>query len=129
MGEQGLFAQLEYKDVDEAVRWLHNALGFDLISPAPADGETTDSAELRRAGGVIVLSKAAKRAVPKGQSMYIWTADPDGLFERATAEGAKVVVAPEDGPEGRRRASVLDPEGHEWTFGAYEPGSNAVRIL
>ncbi len=124
MGEQGLFAQLEYKDVAEAVRWLHNALGFDLLSPAPVEGESLDSAEMRRAGGVVMLSAAAKRAVPKGQSIYIWTADPDGLFERATAEGAKVVLAPEDGPDGKRVARVLDPEGHEWTFGAREPGAS-----
>lgn len=124
MGEQGLFAQLEYKDVAEAVRWLHNALGFDLLSPAPVEGESLDSAEMRRAGSLIMLRGAAKRAVPKGQSIYIWTADPDGLFERATAEGAKVVLAPEDGPEGKRIARVLDPEGHEWTFGAREPGAS-----
>ena len=124
MGEQGLFAQLEYKDVAEAVRWLHNALGFDLLSPGPVEGESLDSAEMRRAGGVVMLSAAAKRTVPRGQSIYIWTADPDGLFERATAEGAKVVLAPEDGSDGKRVARVLDPEGHEWTFGAREPGAS-----
>jgi uncharacterized glyoxalase superfamily protein PhnB len=128
MGEQGLFPYLEYKDVTEAVRWLHNALGFDLLSASPeGEGATLTSAVMKRAGGVIMLGTAAKKSVPKGQGLYIWTADPDGVFERAVQEGAKVVTAPEDHDVARRRALVLDPEGHEWTFGATEPGAGLVR--
>ena len=129
MGEQGLFPDLEYKDVAEAARWLHNALGFDLLAPAPEEGVTMTWAEMRRAGGVITLSAVSKKTVPKGQGLYIWTADPDGVFERALQEGAKVVISPEDTPEGTRRARVLDPEGHEWTFGSREPGAGLARKM
>jgi uncharacterized glyoxalase superfamily protein PhnB len=32
------------------------------------------------------------------------------------------VIAPETTEWGTGRARVLDPEGHEWSFGSYEPG-------
>ena len=128
MGEQGLFPYLEYQDLTEAVRWLHNALGFDLLSASPEEeGATLTSAVMKRAGGVIMLGTAAKKSVQKGQGIYIWTADPQGVFERAVQEGAKAVTPPEDDENGKLRARVRDPEGHGWTFGATEPGAGLVR--
>jgi uncharacterized glyoxalase superfamily protein PhnB len=58
---------------------------------------------------------------------YVVTDDPDGLFARATAAGAKVLRELHDTDYGSRDFAVLDPEGNLWSFGTYRgeprPGS------
>jgi hypothetical protein len=56
-----------------------------------------------------------------GQGVYV--EDIDAHFERAQAAGARVVYPPEDTEWGTRRYRVLDPEGYEWSFGNYQPGT------
>lgn len=51
--------------------------------------------------------------------VYVVTDRPDELFERATAAGATVVMAPTDQPYGSRDFCVRDPEGVFWSFGTY----------
>jgi len=48
----------------------------------------------------------------------------DALHERAVGAGAREVFAPESTEWGSRRSRVLDPEGHEWSFGSYRPGQS-----
>jgi PhnB protein len=43
--------------------------------------------------------------------------DPDGLFERAVAAGAKVVWPIADEPYHWRIGRVVDPFGHHWEIG------------
>jgi PhnB protein len=43
--------------------------------------------------------------------------DPDALFERAVAAGAKVVWPVADQPYGWRMGRVVDPFGHHWEIG------------
>ncbi len=43
--------------------------------------------------------------------------DPDAVFERAVAAGAKVVWLVEDQPYGWRVGRVADPFGHHWEIG------------
>ena len=44
-------------------------------------------------------------------------ADPDGLAERAVAEGATIVFPIADQPYGLRQGRVADPFGHHWLIG------------
>lgn len=37
------------------------------------------------------------------------------------AAGAKIVMAPKDEAYSGRNYAVLDPEGHAWSFGSYDP--------
>jgi PhnB protein len=48
--------------------------------------------------------------------MILTVADPDAMFDRAVAGGAKVVVAMEDN-YGWRLGRVVDPFGHHWEIG------------
>ena len=48
--------------------------------------------------------------------MVFTVADPDAMFERAIAAGAKVVVAMEDN-YGWHLGRVVDPFGHHWEIG------------
>jgi PhnB protein len=48
--------------------------------------------------------------------MYVYCDDVDALFKRATAAGAKVERPVQDQFWGDRMGSLVDPEGHIWTF-------------
>ncbi len=79
-----------------------------MLGSAPEEG-TEDSWPLR----------------PGTFGAYVVTDDPDGLFARAVAAGAKVLRELHDTDYGSRDFAVLDPEGNHWSFGTYrgEPRS------
>jgi PhnB protein len=49
--------------------------------------------------------------------MVLVVEDPDSVFQRALAAGAKQVVPVEDQPYGWRVGRVVDPFGHHWEIG------------
>jgi uncharacterized glyoxalase superfamily protein PhnB len=89
------FAYLSYHDAPAAIDWLQ-AIGFRVVTRQPGEDGTVLHAELSRGDAVVMLA----------------TADA----------GATAVLAPETTEWGTERARVPDPEGHEWSFGTYEPG-------
>ncbi|HWP55525.1 MAG TPA: VOC family protein [Pyrinomonadaceae bacterium] len=55
---------------------------------------------------------------PDGSSpviIFVYVEDVDKTVERATANGAQVLSAPQDQFWGDRSASIMDPAGHVWT--------------
>jgi len=55
---------------------------------------------------------------PGGSSpvmIFVYVEDVDKTVERATANGAQVLLAPQDQFWGDRSASIMDPAGHVWT--------------
>ena len=59
-----------------------------------------------------------------GHGTYVQTDDVEGMYRAAIEAGATTVFEPEPTEWGTQRARVLDPEGYEWSFGNYEPGSD-----
>jgi uncharacterized glyoxalase superfamily protein PhnB len=55
------------------------------------------------------------------QSAYVIVEDADAHYARAKAAGAEIVMEVEDQDYGGRLYSCLDPEGHLWSFGTYDP--------
>ena len=55
------------------------------------------------------------------QSPYVIVPDADAHLARAVAAGAKVVIPIRDESYGGRGYSCLDPEGHLWNFGTFDP--------
>jgi PhnB protein len=47
--------------------------------------------------------------------IFVYVEDVDKTVERATANGAQVLSAPQDQFWGDRSASIMDPAGHVWT--------------
>jgi uncharacterized glyoxalase superfamily protein PhnB len=98
------------------------------VSYPGADESTVSHAELRwPAGGGVMLGTARADSViadlpPGTGSIYVVTEDPDALFERARAAGARVVQELHDTDYGSRDFAVRDPEGVYWNFGTY-PGA------
>ena len=122
---------LSYQDAKAAIDWLGRAFGFEprLVVPGPDD--TVAHAQLVVDGVMVMLATArddefgAFQQPPRGractQSPYIIVDDPDAHYERATAAGAKVAMDMVDEDYGGRGYSCLDPEGHLWNFGSYDP--------
>ncbi len=125
-----LFAYLSYKDAVTALDWLQDALGFEVISKQLSDDEkTVQHAELKRGDAVImVASYDQDYDVPtlKGRStgggLYIFVDEVQSIFDKAVANSATVVFPPEKTEWGTERCRLLDLEGHEWSFGTYQPG-------
>ena len=124
-----LYAYLSYVDAPAAIAWLE-AVGFRVAVRQDGDSGEVVHAELEM-GDVVVMvaSDDAEYDVPAlkggsvGRGLYVRTGSVDQLYERAVRAGGKPVVEPEETEWGSRRARVLDPGGHEWSFGTYRPGS------
>jgi uncharacterized glyoxalase superfamily protein PhnB len=50
---------------------------------------------------------------------YVVTDDPDALYARAVAAGAKIKDEMREEDYGSRGFAVEDPEGNFWSFGTY----------
>ena len=116
---------LAFRDARSAIRFLGDAFGLEPVAVHPEHGPVVH-AELRwPGGGGVMLSDAARpdgllSSRPTGAaSVYLVTADPDGMFDRARAAGAEVVLGLRDEDYGSRGFTVRDPEGNLWSFGTY----------
>lgn len=128
--DAALFAYLSYRDAPAALEWL-TALGFEVVTRQDGSRGMVLHAEVRLGAVVLMIASAdadygtpALRGQSTGNGLYLCVADVDELYERAVTAGARPVFGPEDTEWGTRRARVLDPEGHEWSVGSYEPGQS-----
>jgi uncharacterized glyoxalase superfamily protein PhnB len=126
---------LRYRDAAAAIDWLCRAFGFEKHMVVPGDAGSIAHAQLSFGNGMIMLGSARDDAFGKlqktpaqvggvgTQSAYIIVPDADAHHARAVAAGAKVVYPLTDEDYGGRGYSCLDPEGHLWSFGTYDPWS------
>jgi uncharacterized glyoxalase superfamily protein PhnB len=119
---------LTYRDARAAIEFLSKAFGFEERAAYPRDDDPSIivHGEMRwPLGGGVMFGSAGKDDSPFGQrvpgndSVYVVCDDPDGLFERAVAQGAEVVRGLVDEDYGSRGFTVRDPEGNLWSFGTY----------
>jgi uncharacterized glyoxalase superfamily protein PhnB len=119
---------LSYRDADAALRFFEEAFGFTTSVRWEDPGGTVQHAEVTFGDGALMIGTAEHPTAPlEGASVdegvHVDVLDVDAHFERAQTGGARVVYAPEDTEWGTRRYRVLDPEGYEWSFGSYRPGT------
>jgi uncharacterized glyoxalase superfamily protein PhnB len=125
-----LFGYLSYRDAPAAIGWLE-AIGFEITARQDTDRGAVLHAELKLDDAVVMLATAdADYAVPPlidrstGSGLYLFVEDVGAIYAAAIDAGATSVFEPESTAWGSERARVIDPEGHEWSFGSYEPGSS-----
>jgi uncharacterized glyoxalase superfamily protein PhnB len=113
------------RDARALIRFLVDAFGFEE-TVVYGEGDIVHHAQLSwpPGGGVMLGSdrpddKEACITQPGSFSAYVVTDDPDGLFARATAAGAKVIMELHETDYGSRDFAVRDPEGNRWSFGTY----------
>jgi uncharacterized glyoxalase superfamily protein PhnB len=122
-----IWPALRYADARAAIRFLVDAFGFEEVASYPgATEEIVAHAELRWPGGGGVMLGSSSREdspideLPAGTgSVYVVTDDPDGLYERARAAGARIVRDLRNEDFGSRGFTARDPEGVYWSFGTY----------
>ena len=118
---------LKYRDARAAVRFLEAAFGLTVAGLHPEGDGPVAHGELHwPEGGGVMLSTAGEgdplfAAHPPvgGASVYLVTADPDGLLARATAAGAEIARPIREEDYGSRGFTARDPEGNLWSFGTY----------
>ena len=124
---------LRYDDAAAAVDWLCDAFGFARHLLVPGEDGGIAHAQLTLGDGMIMLGSSGDSAFDRlqktpqqvggvgTQSPYIIVDDVDTHCRPAREAGARIVMPPEDQDYGGRLYSCLDPEGHLWSFGSYNP--------
>lgn len=124
---------MRYKDSKSAVEWLCEAFGFEKHLVVPGEDNTVVHAQLLFGTGMVMVGQARESEFDElqkcpsdlggvgTQSAYIIVDDADKHYARAVGAGAKVAYDIRDQDFGGRGYSCLDPEGHLWNFGTYDP--------
>ena len=121
---------LRYRDAPAAIDWLQRVLGFEATFVVPGDDGTIAHAQLKLGAGMIMLGSARddrwpvhppQEAGTATQGVYIVVADLDTAHRRAVAAGATIIQELGDTDYGSREFALLDPEGHPWSLGTYDP--------
>lgn len=125
---------LRYEDAHAAIDWLCRVFGFEKHAVYEGPDNTVAHAQLNFGNGMLMLgsvdngSDYGKFIAQPGsvggkstQSIYVVTTDPDEIYARAKAAGAKIVLEIVDQDYGGRGFSCTDLEGHLWSFGSYDP--------
>ncbi|MBI1393925.1 MAG: glyoxalase [Alphaproteobacteria bacterium] len=123
---------MTYEDAPAMIRWLGEAFGFEPHLVVDDGDGGVRHAQLTlgpvmimlgsaRDDGFGVLQRTPMALGGTTQSAYIIVDDVDGLADRATAADAKIAYGPESPPHGGRSFGCIDPEGHLWNFGSYDP--------
>jgi uncharacterized glyoxalase superfamily protein PhnB len=118
-----LVPYLTFHRGDASLRFLTDVLGFEVLAEQRDDDGGVLHAELRR-DDAVVMGGAGDAAPGAAPGLYLVVEDVDATFTGATGAGAEVVQEPMDTEWGTRRARVRDLDGHEWSFGTYQPGQS-----
>lgn len=112
---------LSYVDAKAAIAFLNAAFGLETVQAYEDEAGALQHGEMRWQGDVIMLGTVPADAPKASPGIYLVVEDVDAHFARAKAAGAEIVYPPEDTDWGTRRYRAKDPEGHEWSFGTYQP--------
>ena len=124
---------MRYSDAPGAIEWLVKVLGFARHAVYEGPNGTIGHAELTLDGGMIMLGSAkedenrdrfrspAEVGNVETRSVYVVVADADAVHARALEAGATIIRVLQNTDYGSREFAVLDPEGHSWAVGTYDP--------
>lgn len=124
-----LYHTMRCRDAEAMIAWLKDVLGFTEHVVYRKDGKVVH-AEL--AFGTSILMLGADRDDGYGKrvgdldgrrtdAVYLAVDDPDGLYARVKASGARIEMEPYMTDYGSRDFAARDPEGGLWSFGTYWP--------
>lgn len=138
-GRSTVLPTLRYRDAPAAIAWLCRVIGFSphLVVPG-ADGNIAH-AQLTLGGGMLMLGSVSNGSEYgtrirqpdeiggfETQSAYVVVPDADAVYARVHAEGWAIAIEIKDEDYGGRGFSCLDPEGHLWNIGTYDPWATPV---
>ena len=116
----GVLAVLPSADVEAALDFYTETLGFQELFRVPGpDGELVD-ARVTFAGGQVMLNRNPEMAPAAGGGVYLWFRlfddDIDELYERYVAAGVDVVEEIGDRFWGDRSFTITDHAGFHLAF-------------
>ena len=126
---------LSYRNAFAAIDWLSTVFGFTTQSLHKNPDGTVAHAQLVMGSGMIMPCSVPNKNVQFGrlikqpdeiggfatQSVYLVIADPDGVYVRAKAAGAEIVIDIRDESYGGRGFTCRDLEGQLWSVGSFDP--------
>jgi uncharacterized glyoxalase superfamily protein PhnB len=131
---------MRYRDALAAIDWLCTTFGFERHAVHLDDKGQVAHAQLVFGNGMVMLGSVSDEPTPWGrlirqpdeiggaetQSAFLVVSDPDEVYARAKAAGAKILLEIKDEDYGARGFTCADPEGHIWNFGNYDPWASAA---
>lgn len=124
-----LYPTMRCKDADAMIAWLKDALGFRELVVYRSD-RVVQHAELAFGSSILMLGQDRENEYGKlvgnlegrrTDAIYMAVDDPDALYARVKASGAKIEMELHDTDYGSREFACRDPEGNLWSFGTYWP--------
>ena len=124
---------MQYRNAPDAIEWLCRVFGFEKHAVYDGPGNTIMHAELTLGGGMIMLGSVNENAAMRNMKtpaelggaqtsgLSLTVKDADEIYARAKSAGAEIVEDIADKPYGGRGFACLDPEGHIWHVGTYDP--------
>lgn len=112
---------LSYVDAKAAIAFLTAAFGLEPVQAYDDEAGALQHGEMRWQGDLNMLGSVPADVPKASPGIYLVVEDVDAHFACAKAAGAEIVYPPEDTAWGTRRYRAKDPEGHEWSFGTYQP--------
>lgn len=124
-GMHTITPNLVCKEASKAIEFYKNAFGAVEVMRMPTpDGKGVWHAELRIGDSVFYVSDEMPNGTthaptpehPATTSIQLYVDDADGVYWRATTEGAQSTMPVEEMFWGDRMGAVVDPFGHPWTI-------------
>jgi predicted enzyme related to lactoylglutathione lyase len=113
--------ELFVRDVDEAVRFYTDVLGFQLEARMPEDAsQPTEWAMVQQGGAAFMFEKPQQPRSPDGVAFYLAVEDAGALAGVLRGRGA-AVEGPVDKHYGMREVLVTDPNGYRLIFSSAVP--------
>jgi uncharacterized glyoxalase superfamily protein PhnB len=133
---------LRYRDAAAAIDWLCDVLGFEkhLVVPGPESHIAHAQLSHKDGGGMIMLGsvidtdfgKLMKQPDEIGgaatQTVCIVVPNADDIHTAVTAANWTILQAIEDQDYGGRAFTCVDPEGHIWNVGTYDPWAETSKV-
>lgn len=122
-----IYPTLRYRDAEAMIDWLKDVFGFVERVVYRGDG-VIRHAELAYGSSILMLGQRRDdeygKLVGEGRrtdALYVAVSDPDAVYAKAKAAGAKIEMELHNTDYGSRDFACRDPEGNLWSFGTYWP--------
>ena len=111
--------QLVVAGAQKFIAFSKEALGAEHMHSMPGPDGKIMHAALRLGDSTLFLSDAGEFAKPTSTNLFLYVADVDAAFARATKAGCKVVQPVADMFWGDRWGMVEDPFGNQWQLATH----------
>ena len=129
MSSPGVWPTLRSPDPARLLEFLVRVLGFVEVARMGADGQIDHAEALWPEGGGVMLGRTRDdvdsvwNLTPGTAGVYVVTADPGAVHDRAVDAGAHILQPLQPTDYGSVECAVVDPDGNRWSFGTY-PGAS-----